>query len=55
MKMKESQFLLIKEQLKKLTAKECFYKHKLEGVNVNQIQSQEDFCLLYTSPSPRDA
>ena len=33
MKMKESQFLLIKEQLKKLTAKECFYKHKLEGVN----------------------
>ena len=42
MKMKESQFLLIKEQLKKLTAKECFYKHKLEGVNVNQIQSQED-------------
>ena len=43
MKMKESQFLLIKEQLKKLTAKECFYKHKLEGVNVNQIQSQEDF------------
>ena len=27
MKMKESQFLLIKEQLKKLTAKECFYKH----------------------------
>ena len=24
MKMKESQFLLIKEQLKKLTVKECF-------------------------------
>ena len=29
MKMKESQFLLINEQLKKMTAKECFYKHKL--------------------------
>lgn len=43
MKMKESQFLLIKEQLKKLTSKECFYKQKLEGVNVDQIQSQEDF------------
>ena len=43
MKMKESQFLLIKEQLKKLTAKECFYKEKLEGVNIDQIQSQEDF------------
>ena len=43
MKMKESQFLLIKEQLKKLTGKECFYKHKLEGINVDQIQSQEDF------------
>ena len=28
MKMKESQFLLIKEQLKKLTGKECFYKHR---------------------------
>ena len=33
MKMKESQFLLIKEQLKKLTSKECFYKQKLEGVS----------------------
>ena len=43
MKMKESQFLLIKEQLKKLTSKECFYKQKLEGINVDQIQSQEDF------------
>ena len=36
MKMKESQFLLIKEQLKKLTGKECFYKHKLEGINVDR-------------------
>ena len=43
MKMKESQFLLIKEQLKKLTSKECFYKHKLEGIDIDQIQSQEDF------------
>lgn len=43
MKMKESQFLLIKEQLKKLTSKECFYKHKFEGIDIDQIQSQEDF------------
>ena len=40
MKMKESQFLLIKEQLKKLTGKECFYKHKLEGINVDQRQTR---------------
>ncbi|MDO5416910.1 MAG: phenylacetate--CoA ligase [Lachnospiraceae bacterium] len=43
MKMKESQFLLIKEQLKKLTSQECFYQKKLEGIDVDQIKSQEDF------------
>ena len=43
MKMSEEQFLLIKEQLKKLTTKECFYKHKLEGIDVDAIKSQEDF------------
>lgn len=43
MKMKESQFLLIKEQLKKLTSQECFYQKKLEGIDIDQIQSQEDF------------
>lgn len=43
MKMTEYQFSLIKEQLKKLTSKECFYQKKLEGIDVDAIQSQEDF------------
>lgn len=43
MKMNETQFAAIKEQLKKLTSKECFYKHKLEGVDIDAIKSQEDF------------
>ena len=43
MKMKEEQFRLIKEQLKNLTSRECFYQKKLEGIDVNSIQSQEDF------------
>ena len=41
--MTETQFNLIKAQLKELTSKECFYKHKLEGINIDDIQSQEDF------------
>ncbi|MBS6642609.1 MAG: phenylacetate--CoA ligase [Clostridiaceae bacterium] len=43
MKMKESQFLIIKEQLKKLKSKDCFYQKKMEGIDVDSIQSQEDF------------
>ena len=43
MKMKEFQFELIKAQLKKLTSMDCFYQKKLEGVDVDAIQSQEDF------------
>ncbi|MGN1345817.1 MAG: phenylacetate--CoA ligase family protein, partial [Eubacteriales bacterium] len=43
MKMTETQFNLIKKQLRDLTSRECFYKHKLEGINIEQIQSQEDF------------
>ncbi len=43
MKMKESQFRLIKKQLKHLTSIDCFYKTKLQGVNIDAIQSQEDF------------
>ena len=43
MKMKEEQFRLIKQQLKKLTSQDCFYKRKLEGIDVDSIQSQEDF------------
>lgn len=43
MKMTETQFELIKKQLKTLTSKECFYKHKLEGIDIDSIKSQEDF------------
>lgn len=43
MKMKQQQFDLIKAQLKKLTGQEGFYKNKLEGVDTDAIQSQEDF------------
>ncbi len=43
MKMTETQFQLIKQQLKKLTGMPCFYQKKLEGVDVDQVQSQEDF------------
>lgn len=43
MKMKESQFMLIKEQLKKLAGQECFYQKKLEGIDIDSIKSQEDF------------
>ena len=43
MKMKESQFELIKAQLKRLTSQDCFVGRKLAGINVDDIQSQEDF------------
>lgn len=43
MRMTEEQFQKIKSQLKKLTSKECFYQEKLKGVDVDSIQSQEDF------------
>ncbi len=43
MKMTAEQFDQIKAQLKKLTSQECFYKEKLEGIDVDAIQTQEDF------------
>ncbi|SDB05723.1 phenylacetate-CoA ligase [Ruminococcaceae bacterium FB2012] len=43
MKMKESQFELIKAQLKRLTSQDCFVGRKLAGINVDDIKSQEDF------------
>lgn len=43
MKMTENQFELIKKQLTRLTSQDCFYKRKLEGVDISKIQSQEDF------------
>lgn len=41
--MTEEQFRLIKQELKALTSKDCFYKQKLKGINIDEIQSQEDF------------
>ncbi len=41
--MNEAQFDLIKAQLRKLTSMPCFYQKKLEGVNIDAIQSQQDF------------
>lgn len=43
MRMTETQFELIKKQLVKLTGRDGFYKKKLEGIDINEIKSQEDF------------
>ena len=43
MKMKQEQFVLIKAELRKLAAQKGFYGKKLEGIDVEAIQSQEDF------------
>lgn len=43
MRMTEEQFSLIKAQLKNLTSKKCFYQEKLKDVDVDAINSQEDF------------
>lgn len=46
MRMTELQFNLIKENLKTLTAKDCFYREKFQGIDVEEIQNQEDFETL---------
>lgn len=43
MQMKQEQFDLIKAQLKKLISQDGFYKKKLEGIDVDAIQTQADF------------
>lgn len=43
MNMTERQFTLIKNQLRKLTSQDCFYKRKLAGIDIESIQSQSDF------------
>lgn len=43
MKMTEKQLELIKAQLKRLTEQDCFYKNKLGDIDINTINSQEDF------------
>lgn len=57
MKMREEQFLMIKEQLNRLKNTEGFYGKKLQNINLEQIQSQEDFEKLpFSSKSDlRDA
>ena len=42
MKMTDTQLEIIKNQLKELTSKDCFYKEKLKGYNID-IHSQEEF------------
>ena len=41
--MTELQFEMIKENLRQLTSKECFYKEKLKGIDIESIKTQEDF------------
>ena len=43
MKMTELQFRLIKENLKVLTSKPCFYKEKFKDIDMDAIKSQEAF------------
>ncbi len=43
MNMTERQFTMIKNQLRKLTSQDCFYKEKLQGIDIEAIQSQSDF------------
>lgn len=43
MKMKPEQLELIKIQLKRLKEQEGFYAKKLQGIDIDQINSQEDF------------
>lgn len=46
MKMTETQFALIKAQLKNLTSKDCFYREKLKEIDIDAIRTQEDFETL---------
>ncbi len=43
MKMTQTQFDLIKSKLKQLQSIPCFYQKKLEGIDMEAVQSQEDF------------
>ncbi|MDD3241011.1 MAG: phenylacetate--CoA ligase family protein, partial [Lachnospira sp.] len=44
--MNQQTFDIIKEQLIKLTSIDCFYKKKFEGIDVEGIQTEEDFRKL---------
>ncbi len=41
--MRQEQLTKIKEQLKNLVSKPCFYQKKFEGIDIDAINSQEDF------------
>lgn len=45
-KMSDEQLSIIKEQLKRLTGRDCFYRKKFEGIDVAGIQTEEDFRKL---------
>ncbi len=55
--MTDLQFDIIKEQMLNLTGRDCFYKKKLEGIDVAGIENEEDFRTLpFTQKSDlRDA
>ena len=44
--MKDSQFQLIKDQLRNLKSRDCFYKEKLKDFDVEGMNCLEDFCKL---------
>lgn len=44
--MNDTQFQQIKEQLIRLTGKDCFYRKKFEGIDVAGIRNEEDFRKL---------
>lgn len=46
MQITELQLNLIKENLKVLTSKDCFYKEKFKGLDLSAIKTQEDFETL---------
>ena len=43
MKMKQEQLDIIKAELKDLKSRECFYQKIMKDVDVDSIQTQEDF------------
>ena len=46
MRMTELQLELIRENLKQLTSKDCFYKEKFKEIDISKIQTQEEFETL---------
>ena len=55
MKMKESQFLLIKQQLKKLTSMDCFSKEKLEGKKKHLSKKERQLMIAELTKEMKEA